>query len=271
VDRQLLWRVLRASYGRVAGLPGVAAAKARAAGLVSRAGWTAWATLETGDRLRVDFANTIGRSIWLRGAYDAPLVQFVLETLEPGDVFLDVGANVGYYTALAARKVGPEGLVIAVQPAPSVAALLLDSLAENGWTNVVLLTVAATDTPGLLRFQMETNSGWSHVASEGNRQVAGLPLDLVVAPLLQGRRLRAVKIDVEGHELEALRGMGRLLDEEAPDRVLAEAHVAQGRPWLEALFGTFVGRGYGAVDPVSGGTVTVDQVSADLWNVGFVR
>ncbi|MFW6197886.1 MAG: FkbM family methyltransferase [Myxococcota bacterium] len=266
-----LWRAARTSYGVLSKVPGVDRAKSYGVKAAGRAGWTAWATLRDGSRLRVDLANSVGRSIWFRGSYDDDLVRFVLDPLEPGDAFVDVGANVGYYTALAARKVGDGGCVFAVEPSPAVAALLAASIADNAWGNVVLLAVAATSEPSLLRFRSEQNSGWSHVAATGDRVVAGFPLDDVVGPLLEGRPLRAVKVDVEGHELEALSGMRRLVESPSVERVLTEAHVAQGHPWLERLFGFFEALGYRSVDPISGREITISDVSPDLWNVGFVR
>jgi FkbM family methyltransferase len=264
------WQAARASYQALSRVPGVERAKSLVAEVVGRTPWTAWAVLEDGTRLRVDLANIVGRSIWFRGTYDEPLVRFLMEPLQPGDAFLDVGANVGYYTARAARQVGPEGCVFAVEPGPSVARLLADSLTENAWQNVVLLTVAATERPGLLRFRSEANSGWSRVEAQGDHVVAGARLDDVIGPLLDGRPLRAVKIDVEGHELQALAGMKGLLGSCKPERILTEAHVSCGIEWLKELFGIFTELGYRSVDPLSRRPIGVSDVSSELWNVGFV-
>lgn len=193
-----LWKAARSAYGALMALPAARRAKGVVVQRLDRGDWTAWAKLATGDRLRVDLANTVGRTILVRGSYDRDLVEFVTDPLEPGSVFIDVGES-------------------------------------------------------------------------GDRLVPGLPLDLAVRPLVAQRHVASIKIDVEGHELEAIDGMWKLLSEHRPERILAEAHPHYGRPWLERLFGRLRSLGYDAVDPRTSSLITPDQVSTSLWNVGFVR
>jgi protein-L-isoaspartate O-methyltransferase len=109
------WRVARRAYA-VVGKNALARAAQRAAtSVLGRAGVVGRARLRDGDVLYVDIASPVGSTIWLRGVYDVPLVEWVTADLSPGDVFVDVGANVGYYTAIASRRVGSEGLVVAVE------------------------------------------------------------------------------------------------------------------------------------------------------------
>src|SRR4051794_3359863 len=65
------------------------------------------ARLRSGDSLVVEMRTTIGRSIWLRGRYEDEISKILLDVLREGDTFYDVGANIGYFSVLAARKVGP--------------------------------------------------------------------------------------------------------------------------------------------------------------------
>lgn len=227
------------------------------------------ATLHNGDVLHVDLSSTVGRSIWLRGRYDDALVGYLLDGLQPGDAFLDVGANVGYYTAMASRALGPEGVVFAVEPGLRALSLLSRSAADNGWSNVVLCSLAASARTTLLRFHAEQDSGLSRVSAQGEQVVGAVALDALLLPLLDGRSVGALKLDVELHELEALAGLREVFARTPPRRVLTEAHPAAGRPWLDALFGFFAERGYRAVEPVTRRPIDVADISATLWNVGF--
>lgn len=66
--------------------------------LLSRTRLTAWAHLHTGQLLKVDLSSSVGRSIWLRGIYEPEVEAYIRRVLQPGDVFIDVGAHVGYFS-----------------------------------------------------------------------------------------------------------------------------------------------------------------------------
>ena len=243
----------------------------RLAELAAKTGLTVRANLHTGDVLHVDLAGTVGRSIWLRGRYDEALVAFLLAGVRPGDVFLDVGANVGYYTAMATRAVGPRGLVIAVEPGVRPLSMLARSIADNEWRNVIVCSLGASASTRILRFTPERDSGLSRVSDEGAQAIGAAALDDVLGPWLRGKNVGALKLDVEHHELEALAGMERTFATTPPRRVLTEAHVASGGEWLAKLFAFFTTRGYRAVDPADGRAITIADLGPELWNVGFVR
>src|SRR5262249_15912979 len=85
----------------------------------------------------------------LRGQpYEPFETELLLGHLNPGDVVLDLGANLGYYTLLFARRVGPTGKVFAFEPDPDNFALLEENVARNGYDNMVLARKAASDKSG---------------------------------------------------------------------------------------------------------------------------
>jgi tRNA G37 N-methylase Trm5 len=86
-----------------------------------------------GYRMTLDLSDHIERMIYL-GAFEREETGLVLRRLRPGMTFLDVGANVGYFTFLAARRVGPLGRVIAVEPSPHAFARLDETARVNGLT-----------------------------------------------------------------------------------------------------------------------------------------
>jgi hypothetical protein len=82
------------------------------------------------------------------GVYEADEAALLSEWLRHGQTFVDVGAHVGYFTCLAARLVGPRGLVLAFEPQPRNYELLLANVWRNGLTNVVVFPWAVSDSSG---------------------------------------------------------------------------------------------------------------------------
>jgi FkbM family methyltransferase len=180
------------------------------------------ATLD-GMRFRCRPPDLIQMYIWLFGIWEPELSAFIAARLAPGDCFLDVGANIGYFSVLAARRVGETGSVIAVEPSPTVFPLLEESARLNdAGAGVRLVNAAAGSDVGSIPIY----SGPSHnigltttVAERGfalEGVVPSLPLDAILRPE-EKAALRMIKIDVEGREPEVLRGMGGLIGDSRAD------------------------------------------------------
>ncbi len=136
--------------------------------------------------------------------YETYVTTVLERELKPDSVFLDIGANMGWFTLLAAAIAGQ---VIAIEPNPTNVQLLYRSLLANRFHNVRVLQCAVTDQPGLLSLNAFRSNGFVTSvgqAAETATIVQGQPLDT----LLQGlERLDVIKMDIEGHEPLALRGM----------------------------------------------------------------
>jgi FkbM family methyltransferase len=134
--------------------------------------------------------------------------------LKPGMIFIDVGANKGDFTLLAARLAGDSGVVVSIEPEPENRAILQRSIDLNGYANIRVMYVALSDSDGTASLQIGSTSG-SHTLSpefNGLRTVA-VPtrtLDGIVAEQ-QLASVDMIKIDVQGLELEVLRGAGQTL------------------------------------------------------------
>ena len=150
-----------------------------------------------------------------RAMYPFPVVlQFLLHNRRGIRSFVDVGANLGHMT-LAASAMGLECL--AIEPDPASYVLLCIALAENGFSSARPIHAAATDEPEVLMLTGGSAYGQTRDAEEGTNgtRVPGLPLDTLLAQ----HDLRSpdlIKIDVEGHELEVIRGLERTLDVSSP-------------------------------------------------------
>jgi FkbM family methyltransferase len=135
------------------------------------------------------------------------------ERLQPGMTVLDGGAHVGYFTCQAARLVGPRGLVLAFEPAPRNFQLLLANVWRNGFTNVACFPWALGAEPALAELTLsQTNTGDHRLhggAKDGATElvrVAALDEVLAIRPPVD-----VVKLDVQGNEEAAVRGMEQLL------------------------------------------------------------
>ena len=164
-------------------------------------------------------AGASNAGYWL-GSYEVDVQQLVGELLGDGDVFYDVGANVGFFTLLAGRVVGPTGHVYAFEPLPENLGYLRRHVDLNGCENVTVVAAAVSDRCGRAGFGGEKSK--AKLMEAGPIDVETVALD----ELWDAGRLRSpavVKMDVEGGELSALRGMRRLLAATRP-HVLIEFH-----------------------------------------------
>jgi tRNA G37 N-methylase Trm5 len=94
--------------------------------------------------------------------------ELLRKLIKPGDVVLDVGANIGYYAVLFGRWVGDGGWVIAVEPEPDNFSLLCRNLAANGSSNVIPLPVAASDRFGELALYLSSDNKGDHRAYDSH-------------------------------------------------------------------------------------------------------
>jgi FkbM family methyltransferase len=183
--------------------------------------------------IRVDTTEAIGRALAVTGRWEPHVVAAFRRLLSPGDVCMDVGANIGFLTLLASKLVGPAGHVYALEPAAEPFAALEANVALNGFENVTALRLAAGDAAGEAVFddRPSGHSLRSYVRrAEEPRPAAGSGTFVRVEPaasLVRDehlRRLRLVKIDVEGYDVEALRGLLPLFESGARPALIVELH-----------------------------------------------
>ncbi|GAA3225146.1 FkbM family methyltransferase [Nonomuraea helvata] len=170
-------------------------------------------------------SDLIQRYVYLFGVWEPHLTAWLCHRLRPGDTFIDVGANIGYFTVLASRLVGPAGHVVAVEACPQFHQALTQNLSANGCGNVRSVNTAVYDTATRLTLYLEdaANLGATtiirpHTAQSSFAiQARTLPQILTDTELTQAR---LIKIDVEGAEGAAVRGLTPLLDRLRPDAEL---------------------------------------------------
>lgn len=169
-----------------------------------------YATTYFGARIRCTFRDYIQARISHFGFWE-PNISFLIELiLTRGDVFVDLGANIGYHSLLASKLVGEEGSVIAIEASPSTFEILSTHVRENDATNVRVINKAATDAPGsvVLYRALPGNIGTATtIKSRGHDEeavVESLPIDRILS-CEERSRLRLIKMDIEGGELPVIR------------------------------------------------------------------
>jgi len=144
--------------------------------------------------------------------------------IRPGNIVLDIGADVGYYTCLAAKLVGPTGHVFAFEPNPRSSEFLNKNIATNGFRQVTLVHKALSDARGTLPFfdnGPHSSLGYDRF-NEGKATltVEALPLDEFFGAQIPC--VDFIKMDVEGSEGHVFRGMQKLLTASPNARVVVE-------------------------------------------------
>jgi FkbM family methyltransferase len=173
--------------------------------------------------LEVDAAEDLGRALTLLGVYDLPMSEVVWRLMPKGGAALDVGANLGYVTSLLVARGGPGSRVSAFEPHP----LLFAQLRHNatGWrasstSTVELIQAAVSDTAGeqalLIPHDFDQNAGLPSLDNAAHKLTSKacerIPVRTITLDDYVGdTTYDLMKVDVEGAELNVLRGAGGLL------------------------------------------------------------
>ncbi|WP_107470723.1 FkbM family methyltransferase [Streptomyces sp. ERV7] len=176
-----------------------------------------------GARFAVDTRDLIQRYLYLFGVWEPHMTGWLRRRLRPGDGFVDVGANIGYFSVLASRLVGETGRVVAVEASPLFHQRLLRQAELNRCTNIRAANAAVSDSRKTLKFVLASpyNLGANSIvpyegAAESVFEMEAVPLPDLLDPA-ETASARVIKIDVEGAEGGVVRGMAPLLDKLRPD------------------------------------------------------
>ncbi|RDV37394.1 FkbM family methyltransferase [Bradymonadaceae bacterium TMQ3] len=180
---------------------------------------------------RLDLNEHMGSQIFWRGFHSGPQLQLLSHLLKPDHVFIDIGANHGEFTVVAARHL-PQGRVISFEPNESVHRRLRFNVEANHFENVTLSTSGLSDAPGVatiyasanLDHDGTTNQGLATLYPTESRgqvvhEIELTTLDTFVKDAAL-ERVDLIKIDIEGAELSALKGADEVLTGFRPNIIL---------------------------------------------------
>jgi FkbM family methyltransferase len=187
------------------------------------------------------------------GSYELPVQTALFQNVAEGGVVYDIGANVGFFSLLSSRRVGAEGRVYAFEPLPRNVAAIERSARLNGFTWLEVFAKAAGAASGEAELNLARHIGGAMLASIGSPpdRRGSIPVEVVaVDDLIRERSLRPpslVKIDVEGAELEVIRGMEATLRAHRPVLIceLDDASEAGLEAKIADLSVLLAGLGYG--------------------------
>jgi len=147
------------------------------------------------------------------GTNELPVQEAIAGLVKPGTVFHDIGANIGFFSLIAARRVGPDGRVVAFEPLADNVECIRDNAERNGFGNIEIHEVALTDRSGPVELLVAEHPGGSTIAPDsappdlrGRESVTGVTLDELISSGAVPEP-DVVKIDVEGAEPQVLAGM----------------------------------------------------------------
>ena len=201
-------------------------------------------SMRDGFTLRLDPGDPLQRAMAAQRRYESDVTWVYPYLLRPGDRVVDGGAHIGYLTLLASRCVGPSGEVHAFEPVPRTFAALQENTRLNGAANVRLNRVALAARAGQLELEVPIDPDGEGLLAWGATSVhlRRGPIERAPAQTLDAyarahglERIALLKLDLEGAELEALRGMEELLGDSRIAYIVCELNTfladAQGQSY----------------------------------------
>lgn len=215
-------------YGRSIGSSGevIEALRRVSARAGRRFGWYPYLRVRDGVGRGLHISLAHASANYVIGTNELPVQRAVAAHLGPGDVFYDIGSNVGFFSLLAARQVGPGGTVFSFEPVPANAQRIRANADRNGFRQVRVIEVAVgRETAGSSTLTLSRHPGGASLFDEappdatGTIEVATTTID----ELMRTGRIdppSLVKVDVEGTELDVLAGMGDTVAAHSPALII---------------------------------------------------
>ena len=161
-----------------------------------------------GYKLKLDKNDSLRLSI--NPNYEEMTGSVIRDIVKPGDLVIDVGANIGYWTLVFSKLVGSQGTVFAFEPEESNYYILTDNILNNGIKNVFGFRVGLSNDYKVGKLYLcKTNSGDHRTVDDGNREVQTVQykrLDDIAHPIYLYKQINLIKIDIQGAEMMFLEG-----------------------------------------------------------------
>jgi FkbM family methyltransferase len=168
------------------------------------------------------------QSYIISGGWEELTTGVFKEVVKEGDVVVDLGANIGYYTLLAARLVGKKGKVYAFEPEPLNHGLLLKNIELNGYDNVIAVPKAVSDVSGKVKFFLDGKDTGAHSIYQPDDNKECIEIESVTLDKFfegKNQRVNVIKMDVEGAEMAAFSGMRRIIEQNENLKVFVEFYL----------------------------------------------
>jgi len=171
--------------------------------------------------------------MYLWGCYEPAVTLVFLSLLAPSICVMDIGANKGYFSLLAAQRVGSQGRVFSYEPSPRNIEDLVGTQKLSKYQHWQIIPLAISSNIGSVKFQdyglEQGHSGWGTVSTSGSLTVRATTVDSELERLSL-KQVDLLKMDIEGHEIEAIKGMVNSLSHHRIRHVLIELHLSTFSP-----------------------------------------
>jgi len=187
------------------------------------------------DQINPDFIEIDGHKIFLdkldslelflHGSYEEFETETVKKIIKKNDIVLDVGANIGYLTLIFAKLVGENGKVYAFEPDPTNFDLLKKNVETNGYKNVILVRKALSDKTGKTKLFLSNKNSGNHMMVDTNENRHSVEIEMITGDDYFrdfSNQINFIKMDIEGAEIDALRGMSSLLQKMNDIKIMIE-------------------------------------------------
>ena len=161
-----------------------------------------------------------------KGVHEPLTTRIFQKEINSGDTVLDIGAHIGYYTLISAKIIGESGKVFSFEANPANYAILKKNIEVNGYHNVTAIETAISDFQGnaKLFFERSSNTRWSsiyNIHGEGKYIDVGVSTVDEILKDYTGS-INFIKLDIEGAEMAALRGLTNILNKNREIKIVVE-------------------------------------------------
>ena len=181
-------------------------------------------SIENDIKMALDIHDTIQFDLFFFGQRDTDEIAYLRSNLKEGHVFIDIGANIGYYTLVASKCVGNSGKVIAFEANPNNITMLKKNIQLNNCDNVIINNSAVSDINSKVKLSLPIRtdqSGWATLSKKGEYEkwpkveVPATSIDYYLKKE-NINHVDLIKMDIEGAEVKALNGMENILSSDNP-------------------------------------------------------
>lgn len=195
-----------------------------------------------GNKMLLDLSDAgISYELLINKKREPFIGELIKREIRPGDVVIDVGANIGYYALLEARLVGKDGTIYCLEPVPSNFKLLIKNIKLNNYKNIRAYQLAAGSKKEKKYIYVTEKRNWSSIIKPQGKIQKKILIDVIsLDEFIKDKPFpRFIRMDVEGYELEILKGMKRILSSQKPLKIFMEIHPSvlgnQTKALLELL------------------------------------